>query len=398
MKKILNVKIGGGGNVCNLANRECSAAKLTGFRGFTLVELLVVIAIIGVLIALLLPAVQTAREAARRMQCTNNIKQNILALHNYHDVQNGFPAARGWLNVVRNNGTSVYNQQDGEYWGPSFFLLPFSEQVPLYDRIVSAVKNSTAFVKTWEIHNAAINITVENIANLTCPSDPEGRKLAPAQRLGRMNVTACFGDAVGRSEFWNNTACYNSEEYRLAQQRGVFGPFIFKSMSSISDGTSNTIGFSETVSSTEDTGNKNLRGGALMAFTPSGYGMSNPSACFYARSGNQLDNSLSGNFTSYRGNRLFDGRLAIAGFVTVLPPNSPSCSPSDLYASWSTYSANSYHTGGVNTGFMDGSCSFVSDTVSVGNLSSAQTLTGPSNYGIWGAMGSINGSESVRVN
>jgi len=99
------------------------------FRGFTLVELLVVIAIIGVLIALLLPAVQQAREAARRMQCTNNLKQLLIGLHNYHDQFNAFPPGSVNSTVPRNGGSS------GNSFGPSFYgmMLPFFEQAALYD-------------------------------------------------------------------------------------------------------------------------------------------------------------------------------------------------------------------------------------------------------------------------
>jgi prepilin-type N-terminal cleavage/methylation domain-containing protein len=102
---------------CFVQNRGLAKAEVR--RGFTLVELLVVIAIIGILIALLLPAVQAAREAARRMQCSNNLKQIGLGLHNYHDTFGTFPP-----------GAS----QD-QYLGYATRLLPFMEQKPLYDRV-----------------------------------------------------------------------------------------------------------------------------------------------------------------------------------------------------------------------------------------------------------------------
>src|SRR3990172_9246369 len=102
-------------------------------KAFTLVELLVVIAIIGILIALLLPAVQAAREAARRSQCTNNLKQIGLAFHNYHDIYKTFPAwsynARTWQAGAAGDNT----------WWTGFtamtMILPFIEQGSIYDKI-----------------------------------------------------------------------------------------------------------------------------------------------------------------------------------------------------------------------------------------------------------------------
>src|SRR5512138_2911325 len=90
-------------------------------RGFTLIELLVVIAIIGVLVSLLLPAVQQAREAARRSQCKNNLKQVGLALHNYHDSFNQFPPA------------SIAPGHSANAW---VFILPYADQAPVYNKLV----------------------------------------------------------------------------------------------------------------------------------------------------------------------------------------------------------------------------------------------------------------------
>src|SRR5215210_4645960 len=99
--------------------------------GFTLIELLVVIAIIGVLIALLLPAVQAAREAARRIQCTNNLKQLGLGLHNYHSANETFPPGGS------RNPYDPPNKTDGSpswsSWSAHALLLPYLEQKPLYD-------------------------------------------------------------------------------------------------------------------------------------------------------------------------------------------------------------------------------------------------------------------------
>ncbi len=102
--------------------------------GFTLVELLVVIAIIGILIALLLPAVQAAREAARRSQCTNNMKQLGLALHNYHDTHQVFPP--GGLEYGCSSAGPNYEQPGKlvKNLNGLVLLLPYLEQMPLYDK------------------------------------------------------------------------------------------------------------------------------------------------------------------------------------------------------------------------------------------------------------------------
>jgi prepilin-type N-terminal cleavage/methylation domain-containing protein len=156
-------------------------------RGFTLVELLVVIAIIGVLVALLLPAVQAARESARRMQCGNHLKQIGIALHNYHDVFQSLPFGARARYVMINK--TVPNRQS---WGPSWYvaILPFAEQKPLSDVIEQSAATNIAFdyaditgnaatkpVRVaWAVHN-------QKIPWMLCPSSP-----LPQQELLRNNA------------------------------------------------------------------------------------------------------------------------------------------------------------------------------------------------------------------
>ena len=109
-------------------------------RGFTLIELLVVIAIIAVLMALLLPAVQQAREAARRTQCKNNLKQFGLAVHNYHDTHNRFPSAAFWTDANR-DGTP---DSDCGHWAWGVMIMPFLEQGNLYQQLRSRCSDTLA--------------------------------------------------------------------------------------------------------------------------------------------------------------------------------------------------------------------------------------------------------------
>ncbi len=134
-------------------------------RAFTLVELLVVIAIIGILIALLLPAVQAAREAARRMQCTNNLKQLGLGMHNYHDVYNCFP--RG-ITLASQRGTATWGDTN-KSWNWRVTVLPFIEQQALYSSLdfnsTFRAQNISAAARNSVLYNKVINAFV-------CPSNP----------------------------------------------------------------------------------------------------------------------------------------------------------------------------------------------------------------------------------
>jgi prepilin-type N-terminal cleavage/methylation domain-containing protein/prepilin-type processing-associated H-X9-DG protein len=182
--------------------------------GFTLVELLVVIAIIGILIALLLPAVQAAREAARRSQCTNNMKQIGVALHNYHDTHKKFPPSVIW--GTPNKPANVLGRLPDPYhhtWCTA--ILPFMEQQPLYDTVDFSLP-------AWG--QAIVGTQVEG---LRCPSDSGG--LDDPSTTDDIAITNYPG-TMG-FHWW----------YGPADRRGVFNVERTVKMRDIADGTSNTI-------------------------------------------------------------------------------------------------------------------------------------------------------------
>ncbi len=150
-----------------------SLAPHRGVRGrsaFTLVELLVVIAIIGVLVSLLLPAVQAAREAARRMSCTNNLKQIVLAAHNFHDTRNRLPpGVMGPNSGLEALGSTLTNDP---YNGIIALTLPFMEQQPTYDLIEPAIVNMDVYGQgNWSSFGGSWTAAATVIPTLTCPSD-----------------------------------------------------------------------------------------------------------------------------------------------------------------------------------------------------------------------------------
>ena len=215
-------------------------------RGFTLVELLVVIAIIGVLVALLLPAVQTAREAARRSQCTNNLRQLGLALHGHHDVFNILPFAR------------TGGRPQSISWAP--LILPYIEQKNLLDLFVSPISNGSStfpmYTPASETATTNINITINNI-NRTQFQDTGAMNIpvkiftCPTRRKPTF-VSANGGTANGNESgiCSDYAANYGTTTNALAND----GPFwlnealhygVGQRFAEISDGLSTTVLFGE---------------------------------------------------------------------------------------------------------------------------------------------------------
>lgn len=304
---------------------------MTPRRGFTLIELLVVIAIIGILLALLLPAVQMAREAARRTQCKNNLKQIGIALHNYHDAHRRFP-----MSFVVD-----YSSPGGE-WSVHARILPFIEQSNVY---------ALADLKKAYGDPANAGIAAQRIVTYLCPSDPGDVPRFKGDKRVHYPITYAFNG--GSWFFWDN------QSGRAG--RGAFVPNKSTRFRDFLDGTSNVLAFSEVKAFTPY-----LRDGGAAGPTPPP-----PTAI----------TTLGGNFKTTTGHTEWvDGRVHQTGFTTTYPPNThvPHVVDGEEYdvdftscreeknCTGPTYAAvtsRSYHPGVVNSLLMDGSVRSFSETM-----------------------------------
>jgi prepilin-type N-terminal cleavage/methylation domain-containing protein/prepilin-type processing-associated H-X9-DG protein len=204
-------------------------------RGFTLVELLVVIAIIGILIALLLPAVQAAREAARRSQCTNNLKQLGLALHSFHDIHRAFPPG------VKQGGSDPTALREAG-WGWGALILPHLEESALYEQM-NVAKDSLDIMLQDPTRRPLIKTRLDVFL---CPSDGlvppfnNERNFVPADKYGAGEegyaASASYIGVVG-TRWVNNTEA-------VVQRMDAYGMLFASSrvrLNQVTDGTSNTL-------------------------------------------------------------------------------------------------------------------------------------------------------------
>jgi prepilin-type N-terminal cleavage/methylation domain-containing protein/prepilin-type processing-associated H-X9-DG protein len=361
-------------------------------RGFTLIELLVVISIIAVLIALLLPAVQSAREAARRIQCTNNLKQMALALHNYISATGALPP--GIDNTTTNLGVGPpASLATWTAWSAQALLLPYVEQGPLYNAAnfnwnccyVSAQGNAT-------------NSTIYNtrIAGFLCPSDGIAGQQNINNYLGSIGTSTvqypADGNTTGVFRVYNSVTSCSSV-----------------TLASITDGTSNTIAFGEGLVG-DYSKNDNYRGNGMSGATdPTGGIVPGTIAVNNAESdprnvilalqscNNFWASSALSKCSGYSacdgvGLKQYNGQLWALGergytlFNTIVPPNSkqypwrscrlgascPSCAPEAS----SFINSSSFHSGGCNFAFVDGSVRFIKDSVNMLTYESLGTRSG----------------------
>ena len=388
--------------------------------GFTLVELLVVIAIIGVLIALLLPAVQSAREAARRAQCTNHLKQLGLAHQNFHDVNKHFVPRQGLK--IRNDSPSVADPpnnndnggKNGPYirmlWSGYLGLLPFMEETAYYDGIISHLKIADFQTsKPWVSSAGTVGVApgpgpsrnpngciIGTINVLLCPSDGRAVAAHGFADKGLTNYMFSMGDTVenvttlhrvrglfgvGMGGNGNRTNETDAPNFGTVNYHRTFANLI--------DGSSKTAMMSERVKG--KVGSRRIK--ETMARSVSGIHNS-PIICIGLVQGGEY---VSGQATIDRaGKEIFFPRPAFIGFNTILPPNGPSCTNGTQHdAAHHLIPPTSNHPGGVNVLMCDGSIRYVADNINTGNLAANDPTGGKSPYGVWGAMGSISGGEVV---
>jgi prepilin-type N-terminal cleavage/methylation domain-containing protein/prepilin-type processing-associated H-X9-DG protein len=334
---------------------------------FTLIELLVVIAIIAVLISLLLPAVQAAREAARRIQCTNNLKQVGLALHNYSSAVGVLPPGR----------FNSHLKGRGNCWGTYSQLLPHLDQAAVFnsfnfnlppDTDTLSASNSTGF-ETF-------------LSTLICPSDSQPQLITVG---GAQFATHNYNFNVGSG--------YPAVQYPVAPLTGTpNGPFYENSRvgpESFTDGLSNTVAVAETVRSTASSTYANdPQGVFLITGNNSTTGPPLSSDADYAALCLSLPSATT-QFQATRGVRWHYGAPGHSLYNHLRAPNDrqPDCrgglphsTRSDPLWSWLSLNiaARSKHPGGVNALLADGSVRFVKDST---------------NVLVWQALGSRNGGE-----
>jgi len=324
-------------------------------RAFTLVELLVVIAIVGILIALLLPAIQSARESARRVQCQNSLKQIGVALANHESAHKRFPSGQ----VAQAHPTSASHPHTFYRWSALAQLLPYMEQQKLKD-LLDLSQPLYMPLPGYPISQVNARGISQILPEFLCPND-EGQRVR--SDMGPTNYAVCAGSgAEGGTPF---------------DADGIFYVNSRTTYASITDGTSHTIAASESLIGADTPQNlgvfSNISPERTYRFV---IGFSAVADLTDARcAGTNLYNSVSSSGNDPRGFAWCSGEYRCALYNHYYPPNAtildcitsvvvdPTPPPDRLYSAFGWRSARSLHPGGVNVLLADGSVRFVEETI-----------------------------------
>jgi prepilin-type processing-associated H-X9-DG protein len=337
------------------------------------------------LIALLLPAVQAAREASRRAKCSNNLRQLGLAFQNFHDSYNHLPSGMQKIH------TSVTNGSQNRF-GTLLVLCPFFEQQALYEAFVNKTD-----AKCWDKWpTVAVNLT---LSGLVCPSNSGEVPIAANFYYGRNNYNVVYGDVLvngGTANADNNT--------RVDCPRGFWGlKYSYKEFSGISDGLSNTIAMSERVglkAARQQYSSTNPKAGAVLITTWTDTYAATRAECITAQKSTTA--TAAGGST---GLQWANGDTCYNGLMTILPPNMACCVGQDWGLALILHTPSSQHPGGVNCLFGDCSVHMISESINAitaGESDSSTILkhdqeSGISKWGVWGALGSAIGNEAASI-
>jgi len=334
--------------------------------GFTLIELLVVIAIIAVLISLLLPAVQSAREAARRMQCSNNMKQVGMAMHNYESIATAFPM----VGVIDTRPTA-YTAWVG--WSGHARILPLMEQGPMF--------NSINFTLPYTLPD---NYTVAStsVSSFICPSETNSSP-TPASSF--------FNTLKGVSNYGLNMGDWFVFAPGGPLTRGVFAPNLSRRFASFTDGTSNTVLASEVKIRSPEY--NCIPQGLANINNPASVPDPNANPFVVAPEYGGSCGTVGQSHTAW-----VDGDAQETGMTTAWPPNKqilglhgegdldlqgiPFFMGGALGPTFAAITSRSYHPGGVNALLADGSVRFIKSSIA---------------GSVWRALGSINGGEVISA-
>ncbi len=328
----------------------------------------------------LLPAVQAAREAARRMSCGNNVKQLGLGIHNYHAAYNRLPkhGSGTYTGAAQMPATGIPGTNRSDL-SILVGMLPFVEQQALWEQISNPTASGFVAMGPWPNRQLADHATtpydpwMTNIPTYRCPSDP-GVGL-PSH--GRTNYAACLGDSGTLSDAADtadNGASRGLAVYQTTACRGAFVPRYSSSFRDILDGLANTIMMGEIIT---DLGDNDKRSTPVDSQSSDLWLANNALSCRQYVDANRPQfwqqglTFIVGNAEQRRGSKYAMARPLYSGFLTVLPPNAEICFQSSQENEGNP-TASSRHQGGAHVLMADGAVKFVTDSIEAGNSNSAQ--------------------------